>query len=92
MTGLRVGSHPTYPIPLIALAKLVPSQKPINNPKPIQLSEITGFLVQFWFSPFRTLNQTIRTVLLGSGSGSEIFLNWTDGPVWGSGKSTPEPD
>ena len=38
------------------------------------------------------LNRTERTVREGSGSGSGIFLNWTDGPVQGSAKSTSEPD
>src|SRR5216683_2425817 len=62
------------------------------KPKPIQLSEITGLSVQFWFSPFRTPNRTVRTVLPGSGSGSENSPNRTDGPVRGPGKSSPEPD
>ena len=56
------------------------------------LSEIMGFSVQFWFSPWRTPNQTVRTILSGSGSGSEISLNWTISPVQGSGKTTHEPD
>jgi hypothetical protein len=48
--------------------------------------------VQFRFGEALNLNWTERTIWVGSGSGSGIFLNWTIGLVQGSGKFTPELD
>jgi hypothetical protein len=46
--------------------------------------------VQFGFGEALNLNRTKRTIQVGSGSGSGIFPNWTDGPVQGLEKFTPE--
>ena len=64
----------------------VRSSRTSGNPNPNVLS------VRFRFGEALNLNWTERTVRVGSGSGSGIFPNWTDGPVWGLGKFTPEPD
>ena len=48
--------------------------------------------VRFGFGEALNLNRTERTVRVGSGSGSGIFPNRTDGPVQGLEKFTPEPD
>jgi hypothetical protein len=82
-----VSLHTTSPLPY------APHRGPVCEPaNPNLCGRITGFSVRFWFSPWRTPNQTVRTILSGSGSGSEISPNRTDGPVQGSVKTTPEPD
>jgi hypothetical protein len=48
--------------------------------------------VWFRFGEGENLNRTERTVWVGSGLGLEIFPNWTDSPVRGSAKCTPELD
>jgi len=51
-----------------------------------------ALLVWFRFREGENLNQTERTVQIGSGLGLEIFLNWIDGLVQGLAKCTPKLD
>jgi hypothetical protein len=67
-----ISLHAASPLPC------TPHRGPVRKPaNPNLCGRITGFSVRFWFSPWRTPNRTVRTVLSGSGSGSEKSPNQT---------------